>query len=115
MNASRLVNGPAQNIIGGYSPANAISKTTSLGRTGLCTLSPTTPSRLVLVISARSATQSQINQDFVSWNCIFGNQIMMDGSASSQLSMKNGFNMIGVNGDGQVGRTVPQVIVIRNN
>jgi hypothetical protein len=114
-NATRLANGPAQSIIGGYSPANAISKTVSLGRTGLCILSPTTPSRLFLIISAQAATQGQIDQDFVGWNCIFGNQIMMDGSASAQLSMKNGFNLTGINGDGQIGRTVPQVIVIRNN
>ncbi len=111
-NQGRISNGPALNIVGGYSPSKAISKGLTIGRTGICTLSPTSPSRLVLFITATAATQSTVDADFSSWKCIFGSQIMMDGSASSQLSMKNNFNLRGAGGSP---RTVPQVIVIRNN
>lgn len=116
--AGAIQSGPAANIIGGYSPAKAASPSVYRGRTGLCTIHPTIPSELVLILTHKSATQSIANSDFASWRCTSGSQIMMDGSASAQLSYKqNGVqkNVLGVAQNNQTGRTVPQVIVVRNN
>lgn len=115
-NASRLQNGPAQNIIGGLSPANAINKTGYIGRTGICTLAPSSPSNLMLILSYEKAQQSLVNSDFSAWGCNTNGRIMMDGSASSQLrTVNSGVKIDGVDGNNAAGRSVPQVIVIRNN
>lgn len=112
--ASRLTSGPAQNIVGGLSPSSATSAGLTRGRTGLCTLVPSNPSRLFLILSHKSATQATVNSDFATWGCNSGSEIMMDGSASAQLRA-NGVVMDGVAANNATGRTVPQVIIIRNN
>ena len=114
--AFRLQNGPAQNIIGGLSPAKAINPGGQVGRTGICTLIPSSPSNLMLVMSYERAQQSLVNSDFTAWGCTISGRIMMDGSASSQMrTVNSGVKIDGVNGSNVAGRAVPQVIVIRNN
>jgi len=119
--AWRIANGTtAQNAMGGHAPVDAPSAAANRGRTTLCTLSPSSPSPLFLILVHGSALQSQVNTDLANWKCNAGSEIVMDGSASSQLAYKvNGVVTYfkGTN-DGTlpgVGRTVPQVIVIRNN
>ncbi|MBX9809240.1 hypothetical protein K2X92_02540 [Candidatus Gracilibacteria bacterium] len=114
--ASRLQNGPAQNIIGGLSPNKAINQAGNIGRTGICTLSPSSPSGLILILSYERAQQSLVNTDFSAWQCNTGGRIMMDGSASSQLRTVNAdIKIDGIDAKNVSGRSVPQVIVIRNN
>ncbi len=112
---SRLQNGPAQNIIGGLSPSKAINQGGQVGRTGICTLLPSSPSSLMLILSYERAQQGVVNTDFNAWQCNASGRIMMDGSASSQLRTVNAnIKIDGVDGNGAPGRAVPQVIVIRN-
>jgi hypothetical protein len=118
-NAWRMSNGTsAQNAVGGFSPNLAIKKTELIGRMGLCTLSLSNPSPYFLILAHKNATQNSANADFASWKCNTGSIIMMDGSASAQMAYKeNGVSKIiyGLDSAGGQNRTVPQVLVIRNN
>ena len=118
--AWRIANGTtAQNAMGGHAPVDAPSPAAPRGRTTLCTLSPSSPSPLFLILVHGSALQSQVNTDLVSWKCNSGSEIVMDGSASSQMGYKVNGTTVYFKGshDGTlpgVGRAIPQVIVIRN-
>lgn len=113
--ASRLQNGPARDIIVGDPVTQDRSKTSALGRTYLCTLYPQSPSRLLLVLSAKSYTQAQANSDLSAWKCNSGSGVMLDGSGSSQLKTSK-IEMMGNSHNGLPdNRTVPQVLVIKNN
>lgn len=101
----------AQGAIGGYSPSKAINPNGLVGRMGMCTLVPASPSSHFLVLYAKKATQATVNNAFTSWKCNSNGRIMMDGSASAQMSF-NGTHLQGVDSNGKTGRTVPQVIAI---
>jgi hypothetical protein len=90
-NTWRMTGGAiAQNAMGGHAPTNTPTPTYARGRTTLCTLSPSSPSRLFLIIMHLSATKTQVDSDLANWKCNVGSEIVMDGSASSQLVYKEG-------------------------
>jgi hypothetical protein len=112
---SNPTNNIIQNAVGGYSPSKADSYGELRGRTGMCAMDAN-PSRYLLIFSHRKATQPQVNSDLTAWNCAVGSEIMMDGSASAQMrSTVSTVKIDGVASGDVIGRTVPQVIVIRNN
>lgn len=116
----RISNGPSQNAMGGHAPEDTPTPNANRGRTSLCTLFPKTPSPLFLILVHLSAMKNQVDGDLANWKCNYGSEIVMDGSASSQLAYKeSGTTKIKYGtADGTLpasGRAVPQVIVIRNN
>lgn len=120
-NTWRLTGGAvAQNAMGGHHPDDTPTPSYDRGRTTLCTLSPSSPSPLFLILVHGSAKKIGVDADLIAWKCNVGSEIVMDGSASSQLVYKNNGVKTIFKGthNGKlpgVGRTVPQVIVIRNN
>lgn len=118
-NTWRMTGGAvAQNAMGGHHPIDTPTPTYGRGRTTLCTLSPSSPSGMFLILMHVNATKLQVDDDSATWKCNAGSEIVMDGSASSQLMYKESGVLktrSGIADGGGTGRTVPQVIVIRNN
>lgn len=121
--AWRMSNTTAQNALGGHAPSDTPTPNALRGRTSLCTVSPGTPSnpsRFFLVFLHLTATKSQVDADMLAWNCSYGSELILDGSASSQMVYREAGIPRTLKGthDGNlpgVGRNIPQIIAIYNN
>lgn len=119
--AWRMSNTTAQNALGGHAPSNTPTPYAPRGRTSICTVSlgtPENPSRFFLVFLHIKATKDQVAGDMAAWNCAYGSEIIMDGSASSQMVYREAGiprQLYGVADGDIIKRKVPQIIAIYNN
>jgi hypothetical protein len=119
--AWRMANTTAQNALGGHAPVDTPTPNAERGRTSICTVSagtPSSPSRYFLVFLHVKATKSQVDTDMLAWNCAPGSEIIMDGSASSQMVYREAGiprTLYGVAAGDIIKRNVPQIIAVYNN